>query len=420
MRATMIRDRRLILLAAGQLASRLGDVSFHIGLLWLALELTGSKRSTGLVAMMEYLPILLFGLVAGVLVDRLDRRRVMLGASLFRALLMLTIPLADRAGHLGIPICAVAAFGLALATSLFTPARDALIPSLVGAGDRVRANALVQGSDQFAWFLGPLLAAGLLAIAGTVQLFLGSAILFLISFALIKLMPTRDARIDDLLRPEGAVASLRSSETGGPPSGRLAWREARAGLAFAWHRRELRWLLILSAINNFFIMGPAIVAMPVYINTDLKLPGSYFGAIEAVLACGMMLSSFIIVRNMPRIRKGPMWLWGMVLDGLTYMPILLAPSFGWLVPIIFAHAIFIPWIVIFRVSIVQELVPDDMQGRVFSLVGMSVVGMTALSCGVTGILLGVVPTHLLFGIWGVLGMLCGVVGLLLPSLRRLR
>ena len=408
----MIRDRRLILLASGQLASRLGDVTFHIGLLWLALELTGSKRLTGFVAMMEYLPILLFGLIAGVLVDRLDRRRVMLGASLFRAVLMLAIPLADRAGQLGIPVCAAAAFSLALATSLFTPARDALIPTLVGPTERVRANALVQGSDQFAWFLGPLLAAGLLTLAGAVQLFIGSALLFLASFILIRIMGA------PATTPTGNGPAARSG--GGPATGGRAWTEARVGLAFAWRRRELRWLLVLSAVNNFFIMGPAIVGMPVYINADLKLSGSYYGAIEAVLACGMMLSSWLIVRKLPRVGKGPMWLWGLILDGLTYAPFLLAPGFRWLVPMIFAHALFIPWIIIYRVTIVQDLVPGEMQGRVFSLVGMSVVGMTALSCGVTGLLLGFVPTHLLFGSWGILGMLCGAVGWAIPSLRRMR
>ena len=74
---------------------------------------------------------------------------------------------------------------------------------------------------------------------------------------------------------------------------------------------------------------------------------------------------------------------------------------------------------IFRISIVQDLVPPEMQGRVFSLVGMAVVGMTALSCGVTGLMLGRIPTHLLFGIWGLLGMICGLVGWFSKDLRRL-
>jgi MFS transporter, DHA3 family, macrolide efflux protein len=410
------RDRNLMLLAAGQLASRLGDVSFHIGLLWLILKLTGSREITGLVAMVEYLPILLFGLVAGVLVDRLDRRRVMLWTSLIRFGLMLILPLAVSMGSSVTVICAAVAFGLALATSLFTPARDALVPVLVGEdGDRVRANALVQGSDQLAWFMGPLLAAILLELLGKEKLFLGSALMFLVGWICLKLMKLpADQPLGS--NPEGALAG---GEPGGAPAARIAWREARQGLSMAWGHRGLRWLLIITAVNNFFIMGPAIVAMPIYIGDDLGLPGRYFGFIESVLALGMMISSVLIVRWRPRIGKGKIWLAGMVLDGLTYGPILMAPKFPVLVPLILGHALFIPWISIFRISIVQDLVPPEMQGRVFSLVGMAVVGMTALSCGVTGLMLGRIPTHLLFGIWGLLGMICGLVGWFSKDLRRL-
>jgi DHA3 family macrolide efflux protein-like MFS transporter len=409
----MFRDRNLSLLAAGQTLSRLGDVSFHIGLLWLTLELTGSKRLTGLVAMLEYLPVLLFGVIAGVLVDRLDRRRVMLAACLFRALLMLAIPLAALAGRGEIAVGAAAAFGLALAASLFTPARDALVPVLVGGGDRVRANALVQGSDQLAWLTGPLVAGVLLTLAGTVSVFLGSSLLFLLSFALLL-----GLRLPARLAPP--VPALQDGgEAGAAPAGHVAWREAREGLALAWRLKELRWLLVLTAVNNFFIMGPAIVAMPVYVGSDLGLPGGYYAAIEAVLAGGMMISSLLIVRWRPRRGKGALWLAGMVLDGLTYGPMLLAPRFAWLVPLILLHALFIPLITIYRVSIVQDMVPPAMQGRAFAFLGMSVVGMTALSCGVTGLLLGVVPTPLLFGVWGLLGMGCGLAGWLSPRLRRL-
>ncbi|MBM4118487.1 MFS transporter, partial [bacterium] len=182
----VFRDRNLLILAAGQFASRLGDASFHLALIWLAKELTGSKRAMGLVAMLEYLPILLFGALAGVLVDRLDRRRVMLAASLVRAGLMLLVPLAFLAGYRGLVAGAFAAFGLALATSLFTPARDALVPQLVVGADRVGANALVQVSDQFAWLLGPLVYPLLVPWLGFTWAFLGPAVIFLASWLILR------------------------------------------------------------------------------------------------------------------------------------------------------------------------------------------------------------------------------------------
>lgn len=412
----MFRDRNLLILAAGQFASRLGDASFHLALIWLAKELTGSKRAMGLVAMLEYLPILLFGALAGVLVDRLDRRRVMLAASLVRAGLMLLVPLAFLAGYRGLVAGAFAAFGLALATSLFTPARDALVPQLVVGADRVGANALVQVSDQFAWLLGPLVYPLLVPWLGFTWAFLGPAVIFLASWLILRRlrMPAGP------LPAAGRDAAPGSGEAGPPPSAlALAWQELKAGYALAWHRRELRWLLLLTAVNNFFIMGPAIVAMPAYIGIDLGLPAIYLGAIESVLAAGMIVGSLTIIRWKPRLGMGKLWLFGMVADGLTYVPMLLGPPFRWLVPLIFLHALFIPWITVYRISIVQNVVAPALQGRVFAFVGMAVVGMTALASGVTGMLLGGIPTHTLFGSWGFLGMCCGLVGFAVPSLRRL-
>jgi hypothetical protein len=413
----VFRDRNLLLLAAGQFASRLGDASFHLALIWLAKELTGSKQAMGFVAMLEYLPILLFGALAGVLVDRADRRRVMLGASLFRAVLMFTVPLAFMAGYRGLAAGATAAFGLALATSLFTPARDALVPQLVGGGDRVGANALVQVSDQFAWLLGPLVYPLLVPLMGFTWAFLGPALIFLASWVLLRQM---QAPARGLPAPEGPESLLRGGEAGPPPGAvALAWSELKAGYALAWRRRELRWLLLLTAVNNFFIMGPAIVAMPAYIGLDLGLPALYLGFIESVLAAGMILGSLTIIRWKPQLGMGKLWLIGMAADGLTYVPMLLGPPFRWLVPLIFLHALFIPWITVYRISIVQRVVTPALQGRAFAFVGMAVVGMTALASGATGLLLGVLPTHILFGAWGFVGMCCGLVGFAVPSLRRL-
>jgi len=411
----LFRDRNLILLVGGQFLSRLGDTVFHIGLLWLALEISESRSATGFVAMMENLPILVFGLLAGVAADRLGRRRVMLASGAARGLLMAGIPLLAWAGLLSVGLLLAWAFVFAMAVSLFLPARDSIIPQLVDEAGRLRANTLVQGSEQFAWFLGPLIAAGLLGLVGPVQLFWGSALLFAGGVVLLRAMRTPPS-----MAPAGGKdALLQSGETGVAAGARLAWRDAREGLLLVWRHRELRWLLALTAVNNFFIMGPAIVAMPIYIRQDLGLGGSHYAGIEAVLAAGMLSGSALLLKGWPRMGKGRLWLAGMTADGLTYGPMLLAPAYPALVPLIFAHAFFIPWITIARVSLVQDLAPEVMRGRVFSVMGMSVVGMTALSAGFTGLLVDLVPTHQLFGTWGLLGMLCGIVGWMMPRLRRL-
>jgi MFS family permease len=112
------------LLALAQFLSQFGDSLFQIAFLWLLLDLTGSKSVTGLAATVSYLPPLVFGLAAGVLVDRWDRRRVLIGADLARAGLLGVLALLWGLRVLTAPWLVTVAFGMATAAVMFNPSRD--------------------------------------------------------------------------------------------------------------------------------------------------------------------------------------------------------------------------------------------------------------------------------------------------------
>jgi len=111
-----------------QFLSQFGDSVFQLAFIWLLLDLTGSKSATGLAATISYLPSLLFGIAAGLLVDRWNRRRVMMGADAARALLLALCAFLYVAHVLTPPLLIAVAFGVSTSAVLFYPARDAMLP----------------------------------------------------------------------------------------------------------------------------------------------------------------------------------------------------------------------------------------------------------------------------------------------------
>ena len=396
----LFQTRDLTLLWAGQVISQSGDSIYLIGLLWLALELSASKTVTGLVAMSAYLPAMLFALAAGVAADRYDRRRVMLAADAVRAVAVLGIPLAALLGRLSPALLAADAFAIAIAATFFNPARDAVIPQIVPREGLLRANSLVQTSWQLAMLLGPAAAGVLLHRVGNIHLFTADAGAYVFSFLCIL-----------LLRPRSQPAPTEERKPG--------LHEVLEGLRYVLRQPVILPLLLITVADNLFIMGPAIVGTPVFIKDVLSGRAQDYALIQACYAVGMLAGTAWLVTFGGRIRKGKLLLVGMFLDGITYVPYFFVRSLPLLAAATIVHAMAIPLLTVPRASLIQGIVPQRMTGRVFALVSLAVTGMSAVSSGITGVVLEWVPAPTLFLAIGLSGALCGVLGLaLMKDLRR--
>ncbi len=133
-----------MLLWAGQFVSQVGDRLAMVAFPWLVYTATGSTLSTGIVLAIYTLPYLLFGMVAGLAIDRLNKRRVMLAAELARMALALLVPLA---ADIGLWLVFVLSFAMASLTVVFDPAKLSLLPDIVrqGAAHARQLAALVGG-----------------------------------------------------------------------------------------------------------------------------------------------------------------------------------------------------------------------------------------------------------------------------------
>jgi MFS family permease len=409
----MLRNRALLTLWGGELASRIGESLFQIALLWYLLELTGSALATGVATMISYLPAFLVGAWAGVLVDRMDYRRVMLGANLVRIALAAGIPLLVLG--LALPVAGLAALGFLLssATAFFNPARDALIPVLAGKDELVVANSLVQSAWQFSLVIGPFLAAAALPYVRTATLFFGVSLAFALSLALLLGLGPRGVPGG----PAGAAAAAVGGGQGPRTPARDFLAEFRGGLGYLRRERRVWWIWLITLIDNFFIMGPAFVGIPFYVKSYLGGTGSDFALVEGTYAGGMIVSTWLISRYGRRFNPAHLLFTALVWDGLTYVPLLWVHSVGGTLATIAVHSLGIPGITISRITALHRTVPQPLQGRVFSYFHLAVAGMTALSIGATGVVLTALPVNWLFGIIGLLCAACGVWGWLLPTFR---
>ena len=402
METSLFRQRNLLFLWAGHVISHAGDAIYQLALPWLVLELTGSKTTTSLVALSAYLPAVIFSLLAGVAVDRFDRRRVMMFSDGTRMLIVLCLVAFLLAGGTSPVIVGIIAFTVASFATLFYPARDALIPDLVSPTQLTSANAFISTSGQFAHLAGPLLAGLLVAWVGLTHLFTIDALSFAASLVCLTLISLKD-------RDKERFAT----RTGGH------FVDLLKGLQYVWKERALGLFMLLTALNNLFIMGPAIIGMPIFVREVLELDFRAFAIIEAFMAGGMLLGSFMLWRYASPLNPALVLFVGMIMDGLTYSLLFISETYFQTKALIFIHGIGIPMITVSRTTLIQTVVPSRYRGRIFSMVNLSVIGLTAVSAALVGPIAEVIPIEVVFLVIGIGAAVCGVIGLSHRGMMRL-
>jgi MFS family permease len=399
MSASIIKNRNFVFMWFGHLISHAGDAVFMIALPWLMLDITGSKSLTSLVSMSAYLPAVLFGLFAGVVVDRYNRKWIMIYSDILRALLVAVIPLSLIYGFISPLLIGAITFSLSTFSAFFYPARDSLIPHIVTAEELPAANSAISVSGQMSHLLGPLFAGIGISIFGLRHLFTADAISFLFSILLISLIvgPARKLTIEQH-----------------PPK----WQGIVEGLTYVNSHKGLRLLLILTFVNNIFIMGPAIIGLPVFVREVLTSDFGVLAKLEVAMAAGMIVGSFVFWKAEKNISPISILLFGIVMDGITYTLLFFADTSFIAILVLIIHGIGIPLITVSRTTIIQAVVPDKFRGRLFSMIYMAVMGTTAISVGLTGFILEFIGADSLFLLIGVGAASTVIIGFN-PALREM-
>jgi hypothetical protein len=377
--------------------SETGDWLLLIALPVHVLQLTGSALVTSTVFLLGLLPGLVVGPLAGVLVDRWDRRRTLIAVSLAQAALLL--PLLAVRGHQQLWILYAVTAAEAALGHLFQPAKNAQVPALVPAEELVAANSLTGLTDNLARLVGGTLGGVVLELGGLGGIVAGDAASFLIAAALLA-----GGR-----SPARAAAPPSGRQAPGPGLGLLG--QWVAGLRLIRRDSRLLGALVVTAIASV-AQGIFVVLFVVFVIQLLHGGPPEVGLLRGVQAIGALLGGLLLAPLGHRLAPHHLAGAGLLAFGLIELAIWNGPALttGTGLYVGLFVAVGVPGIALLTglAAFVQSTTPDGFRGRVFSAwftvgdgfqaLGMLLAGLLAGPVGLLPVLNGQAALYLLAGL----------------------
>lgn len=378
-------SRSFALLWIGQAVSELGDVIYFITLsLWIATVIVRNQpwapAAVSGVMIAIALPALTLGPVAGVFVDRWDKRRTMIRMDVLRALLIaLLIPLTGLVPlpWVSEPLPALwrigAIYGVVLAASVcgqfFTPARFTILSEILPEEQRERASAMEQTSSSITRIIGPFLAAPLLFVVGVQWALIVNALSFVVSFLAILAL-----RVPASLTDENAA--VRNTDFFG---------EFREGIRFYAKSRFLLTLFV-SVLIVTLGSGALDALLVFFFQTNLHAPDSLFGVLPMAVGAGSVLGAIGVVLLVKRLGSARIFWLTLYLIGVLL--ILFARQNSLWPALVCLFLVGLPLGAINTVlgPLLMHLIPHDVMGRVVSVFATSQTLCNLFSVSLAGLL----------------------------------
>jgi MFS family permease len=376
-----------------QLLSSFGDALHYIALVVMVFQLSEQGVAVAGLAAIEVVPILLLGPVAGVVIDRFSRKAVLIGSDLFRAALVLSLLWPQGVWH-----AYLVAAGLAAGNTFFNPAVQAVIPALTTEQQRLAANSVAWSTGRLVQIIASAVVGGLIALVGTGPAFTINAVSFIASALLI-------ARLT--IPPHAGQVS------GAAKRGlRTYLADARDGLAFARSDRFVSRLLIVQALASL-ATGATSALLVVLSEQHLKLPPSGFAWLIGAIGVGSLLGP-LIPNALAKDYRDTRWLAApYIIRGVGDVLLAIVTPLPVAMLLLFAYGLNASTGVVVFNSTVQARVPEQVRGRVFTLLDITWNAMRLLSLGLGGLLVDQVGVQPVFWVGGVMLTLAGVLGLML-------
>jgi DHA3 family macrolide efflux protein-like MFS transporter len=387
------------LLWQGQLISALGDAVYAIALGFWVLNKTGSTAIMGTLMAASTLPRVAIAPFAGVLVDRFDRKWMLVAMDAVRGIAVVLVGVAAFSGQLQVWMVLVAGIILSVASSFFGPAVGSALPDIVPKESIVQANSAFALLQTGSGVLGNAAGGFLFQLLGAPLMFLANGISYLI--AAVASVPIHVPKVRHETR------EFRFT------------RDLKAGLAFVWHYRGIRNMVLTAAVLNFFAVVGITLLLPLFQRTP-GLGSSGYGIVMAALTGGMFAGFlFTSARHIEYRRRFPIFfLCGIfsmacaaVMPVWLNVPLMaaLAAAFG------AANAV----VNSFLSATLATAVPQGLRGKVFSFIGTIAGGLTPLAFAAGGALAEVLPLRLLISAAFGVTLLCFVPLAFSPPTRRL-
>jgi MFS family permease len=384
----LIRNRRYFPLWLAQLISNLGDTLHYIALVVWVYQRTGSSLVVAGTVFFEVVPVILLAPIAGVLIDRLPRKALLVWTDVVRAILVLALLLTTELWHIYVIVSLLAAAG-----TFFNPAVSATLPTLLNKEDLLAANSVSWSTGRFVQIIGSALAAGLIALIGAEAAFVFNAGTFLVSALLLLILPV----------PPGREITSRG------------WHgfisDAREGFQFARRDRFVSRLVLVQALASLSV-GATSALLVVLAQEHYGVTEGGFGWFILAIGVGALLGPFLLAMITRDIHH-PRWLFGpyivrgigdMLLAVTTLVPV------AWL--LLFIYGLNTSSGMVVYQTWIQRKVPDAVRGRVFTWLDVVWNVMKIVSLGIGAWLAEVAGVHVVYYVGGALLIGSGITGLL--------
>lgn len=388
-----------------EVSARVGEAIAQVALPLLVYRLTESAGMMSLIFVIQTLPRAILAPVAGLLADRLDRRRLMIGASVLRTIGVAILPLATEVWQ----VAAIATF-VSIGTTILMPAELAAIPSVVPRGQLVSALSLTQVTNSVTRVIGPAVGAGLVGLAGPKPAFWTQTVCFLIAiFWLMKLtLPahTQQGEASDSLGHALAIA----------------WRDIGEGLKTVARSPIVRGICATEALWG--LIGAVLsITTVVYTEKSLNLGDRaeiVYGLLAAAMSAGAVVGALVARRIESAIGRPQLLAIG-YLGPLLLLPAGLTPPLALVFLCWFLLGFTDAWAVIALQAYMAEAIEDSMRGRVYAIwsggISLATLGAYALVGWLTD-QVGAAATLAMIG--GVVGVGGPILLYLLGSIAQVR
>lgn len=403
--------KNLFLFTSGKAVSIFGSSVYTFAISLYVLKITGSALNYATTLMLSIIPMIIISPIAGVVADRIPKKWLVVGMDLANGLLFLLIFVYVNTAELTLTVIYISTVLLNIFTTFFGIGMEAAKPSLVTQDKLIKINSLSKLIDSASSILGPIVGGIIFAILNINYFILFNAVSFIFS-------AITECFIDFHLNPlhiksEKNVQKSFSSDL-------------REGWHFFSHNKSILELFFVFVSLNFLLGFSVNVPGPYIINQLLKLPSSSFGIINGMFPVGLILGTLSVERLMQKIefRKLLISMNGFIaiLAMLIGLPILF--NFNGGISLIFYSVVFalmgvaIAYVDVPLMTILQNEIPQNLLGRVLSLIMSLVKVILPVALITSGALIGMVPIIILPIIGASLPLIYSVYLLLLINKKK--
>lgn len=397
---SLFRNRTFVSLWIGHVLSVVGDGFHSVALGIWVLQATNSASAMAIIMSSRVVVNILLGAVGGTLVDRSDRRTLMIAMDVIRFFTVGGIALLVKAGNTSLlPIIALTVL-TSVAGNFFGPAFQASLVNIVGKEELPKASGLLQITNTAGQIVGPFLGGTIVAIFGGWAALSVDAVSFLVAALAIAI--------------GGSFASPRREGT----VNRSFWKDLTEGVQYIRKHPLASGVVAVAPLLNFFgnaigVLLP-VIAIKVWLASSVQL-----GALEAMFPAGFAIGAMAIMASVNKMKRRGAWMMsGIASAGALISAVALMPSVTAAMPVTLLCGIALSFgNVLLQLSLQSEVEPE-VQGRVFGTLGSLVNVASPLSMLAAGLLADLFSPVLIVAVAGVMMLFTAAGGYLLsPGIR---